>query len=660
MAGLALAKTRQHDGIRRELAPVGHLFIPVFFLQIGIDADIGAFGHVAVLRDAAVLLVIAVVGKLVASFGLFGTRADRWLVGLGMLPRGEVGLIFATIGLTNGVLGQDLYASLLLVVLITTLATPQLLKLRFGRVRSAISPGTVGGLPMTFEPPQGGWLRIVDGQVRLAATPPPDRALTVALDAAVEMTDARPSPELLDYLSNASGDAVWNDKSTASLRKVVERGSARSWRFLETVGVLDRALPELAQTMRARYADPLMLDASRMHQWGALERIRDFAPGSPLRAQYDRLQHPEWLLLAALLVEGLEGHKNVSLAAAGIVKRVGFGPAAESEVVGLVEDDGLLRAAAARVDAFDEEEVLQLASHLDTPERARASYLLAAARDDSLEVWEFERLSSLHEVVQRALADGELTGVEARNLIERRRTEAMLLARDRPDVVERIRYAPRSYVARQQAGAIVRHALLTEPPLRPNAVRVEVTEAEDAKWLVEVGAKDRPGLMAAVTGVLARSDLDVDRAVVATWGDSAAIESFIVSSTTMPVAEELSSLIEKALDQPLEVQGVPGAEVTFDDLASPWHTVVEVHAPEMPGLLHAVSGVFAAASVEIRAAGIGHSGSKIVDRFEVVGMDGPRLSDNERRLIRTYLASGVRSRQRRFRRGYIVEAASGR
>ena len=78
-AGIALARTKQHDRIRRELTPVGHLFIPVFFLQIGIDADVSAFGRASVLRDAGILLAIAVVGKLVAPFGLMGSRADRWI-----------------------------------------------------------------------------------------------------------------------------------------------------------------------------------------------------------------------------------------------------------------------------------------------------------------------------------------------------------------------------------------------------------------------------------------------------------------------------------------------------------------------------------------------------------------------------------------------------
>ena len=656
VAGLALSRTRQSERIRRELTPVGHLFIPVFFLQIGIDADISAFGRLSVLRDAGILLVVAVVGKLVASAGARGTRSDKWLIGLGMLPRGEVGLIFATIGLQNGVLGPDLYASLLLVVLITTLGTPQLLKVRYHSIRSRVR-ATVGGLPVTLEPPKGGWLRIVDGKVRLAATPPPDRVLTVALDAAVEMADARPSGELLDYLSATVSGAAWDDRASASLRKVIERGTSRSWRFLEAVGVLDSALPEVAETIRARYADPFMLDATQTHRWGALDRLRNLQAGDPLRAQFERLAHPERVLLAALLVEGLEGRSSPETDAANIVRRVGFDAAAEVEIVGLVSDDGLLRSAAAQVNAFDEEEVLQLASHLDTPERARACYLLAVVRDDALEGWERDRLGALHEVIQRVLADSDLTGIEARNLIERRRTEAMLLAQDRPDVVERIRQAPRAYIARQLAPVIVRHAILTEPPLSVGA-RVEVTPADDGRWWVDVGARNRPGLMAAVTGALADAGLDVERAVVATWEDDAAIDSFLVVAASVPIAEDLAAAVERCLAEPLRVDPVPGAVVAFDDLASPWHTICEITAHDAPGLLHALTTVFAAASVEIKAASIGGSDDLAVDRFEVTGRDGPRLSEDERNHIGEYLAHGVVARPRRFRRGYVVSPTS--
>ena len=81
IAGLALGRTRQRDRIRRELAPVGHLFIPVFFLAIGIDVDVSSFAQLSVLRDAAILLVVAVIGKLVSAFGLSGpaTTACSWV-----------------------------------------------------------------------------------------------------------------------------------------------------------------------------------------------------------------------------------------------------------------------------------------------------------------------------------------------------------------------------------------------------------------------------------------------------------------------------------------------------------------------------------------------------------------------------------------------------
>ena len=258
-----------------------------------------------------------------------------------------------------------------------------------------------------------------------------------------------------------------------------------------------------------------VLDADFTHRWGALERLRSLPESDPLRAQFERLARPEWLLLAALLVEGLQSRPDPGADAANIARRVGFDRDAEAEIVGLVLDDGLLHSASAQMGAFDEEQVLQLASHLDTPERARATFLLACVRDDTLETIDRERLTTLHELIQRALSDPDLTGSDAATFIERRRTEAMLLARDRPAVVERIRKAPRAYVARQPSEVIVRHALLTEPP--PEAARAGGRDpcrrparatAYQAKWTVEVAGRDRPGLMAAVTGALAGSGLN--------------------------------------------------------------------------------------------------------------------------------------------------------
>ncbi|MEI7593005.1 MAG: cation:proton antiporter [Actinomycetes bacterium] len=134
IAGVALSKARSAPQIRREMAPLGHLLIPVFFLEIGVDVDVAQFARPAVLGLASALLVIAVIGKLVAPLGMIGSPGDKLAVGIAMIPRGEVGLIFAAVGMQQHVFGENVYASVLLVVLVTTLMTPPLLRWRLSRV----------------------------------------------------------------------------------------------------------------------------------------------------------------------------------------------------------------------------------------------------------------------------------------------------------------------------------------------------------------------------------------------------------------------------------------------------------------------------------------------------------------------------------------------
>ncbi len=152
VAGLALSRTESRERIARELTPVGHLFVPVFFLQIGIAAQVDRFVDPTVLGVAGALFVVAVVGKLLSAAAVLSAPGDKLLVGIGMIPRGEVGLIFATIGLSNGVLGGDLYAALLLVVLATTLMSPSLLRFRLRALRGAQRLESEDAMPAS------GWL----------------------------------------------------------------------------------------------------------------------------------------------------------------------------------------------------------------------------------------------------------------------------------------------------------------------------------------------------------------------------------------------------------------------------------------------------------------------------------------------------------------------
>ncbi|HEX7024435.1 MAG TPA: hypothetical protein VF187_06425, partial [Gemmatimonadales bacterium] len=104
-----------------------------------------------VLLFAVVLTLAAIAGKLACAGGVLGRGTDRWAVAFGMIPRGEVGLIFAGIGLSlsvNGepVVGAAAYGGVIIMVMVTTLVTPALLKWRFARLRGA--PDSSAGAPV--------------------------------------------------------------------------------------------------------------------------------------------------------------------------------------------------------------------------------------------------------------------------------------------------------------------------------------------------------------------------------------------------------------------------------------------------------------------------------------------------------------------------------
>ncbi|MGH9155294.1 MAG: cation:proton antiporter [Acidimicrobiales bacterium] len=646
VAGLSLARSSHAERIRRELTPVGHLFIPVFFLQIGIDADIGQFAHPAVLTLAAVLMMAAVAGKLLSPLGALGARGDKLLMGLGMLPRGEVGLIFAGLGLREGILGKDVYAALLLVVLATTLLAPPLLRWRLHRLRSS-QQAAAPPSPM----PEGGWLRIDHGVIVLEGRPGPHLALDLALEAAVLAIDARPGTALLDWLTSVSEAPLrWDSKATGLLFRVLTEGNSRSWRLLEATGVLDRALPEMAETFRRRRSDPFELDPVGLMRWSLVERINELvAEGGEPEAQYRQMEHPEWLRLAALILEAAGDGESPVEAARRLVKRLDLGASAEQEIALLVGESELLRATARRPDALTKEAVLPVALHLDRAERARALYLLSLALG-GLDVPSRQRLDELARLVLAALAHPELTGRPARNLVERRRSEAARLAGIDSPAAARAATAPLGYVLAQDSATIARQIVLLDPLLTRQRTRIAVTEGSvSAEWLVDVAARDQHGLFAAITAVLAAADLDVTAAILATWPDGALLDGFRTSGTSRPDAAGLERALVAAFGLPLEGAPAPDAEVSFDDAGSPWYTRAEVRATDRPGLLHSLAVAFARADVEVHSATVETSGGAALDRFELTDRRGAKLDGSRQDAIRAALADGSVVKGRRLR-----------
>ncbi len=118
--------------IRELIMPLEVILVPIFFILMGIQVKIDAFMSWPVVVVGAGLLVAAVLGKLVCGFGA-RPPVNRWIVGIGMMPRGEVGLVFALIGWTLGVIDDAIFSAIVLMIVVTTLIAPPLLKYVVGR-----------------------------------------------------------------------------------------------------------------------------------------------------------------------------------------------------------------------------------------------------------------------------------------------------------------------------------------------------------------------------------------------------------------------------------------------------------------------------------------------------------------------------------------------
>jgi Kef-type K+ transport system membrane component KefB len=114
--------------IKELFAPLEAILVPIFFVLMGLQVKLESFLHLEVVALAVALSGAAVVGKLVSALGVQDRRLNRLAVGVGMMPRGEVGLVFASIGRSLDVVSAETFSAIVLMVIVTTLSTPPLLK----------------------------------------------------------------------------------------------------------------------------------------------------------------------------------------------------------------------------------------------------------------------------------------------------------------------------------------------------------------------------------------------------------------------------------------------------------------------------------------------------------------------------------------------------
>jgi len=352
---------------------------------------------------------------------------------------------------------------------------------------------------------------------------------------------------------------------------------------------------------------------------------------------------PEEVALAAVVLDAAEtGGAAADELARAVGHRIDLDPDTTAEVASLVADVNLLRAAARRPSAFEEDAVLQLAAHLGSADRARSLRLLTEA-DAPLEPEDRAAVESLVELVVAGLVR---PGPQAASsAVEQRRRRALALVNG-GDPGDALDHAPRAYVLTQSPVDLARQAELCSPTPRPGQVRMLVTAAGDGTWRVEVAAADRLGLLAHEARVLGDVGLDVIDAVVATWPDGCALSVFRVRAFEPPSAARLREALLADLAAPLSTPPTPDVELSFDDASSPWHTVCRVAAGDRFGLLALVTAAFAAAGVNVHAARVDTVDGVAVDEFELTVPAGSKLTRAQQATVCLALAAGVTTGRR--------------
>jgi Kef-type K+ transport system membrane component KefB len=147
-AGLILAETEKRKELEKQVIPIADMLVPVFFVCVGARTDLSVLNPAIPsnregLIIAAFLIVVAIAGKMITGLTVVDRqqKLNRLAIGVGMIPRGEVGLVFAGVGAASGALSPATNAAIIMMVILTTFVAPPMLRWAFQR-ETAIAPET--------------------------------------------------------------------------------------------------------------------------------------------------------------------------------------------------------------------------------------------------------------------------------------------------------------------------------------------------------------------------------------------------------------------------------------------------------------------------------------------------------------------------------------
>ena len=485
-------------------------------------------------------------------------------------------------------------------------------------------------------------LAMRSGQLVADRIPPVERAPDLALRVANLVGLAPPSADLLAWASAPGGPIQWDAASLDQLWLLLRAADWRAWEFLDVTGLLVRLLPEFQAVWR-KAAPPgtgdLALDS---HSFLALRQLHDWTEKSDALADraWRSLRHRDWLYLAVLL------HELGPEAASRTAIHIGLPDEAVAGITFAVANFRLVADTAARRDLNDEDLLLELATRMRTHQRVSSTFLVAVAHElacgpTTWTPWKADLLRQLFARLDLAVRRSGDVGVRRTRSLEHRREriERELHKRDMQDLLPLVARLPRRYVLTRTPMFVARHlALLEGAPLGDGDVRLQAhRHRQPGVWEMLVVARDRPGLLAIVAGVMALRGASVLGADAATCSDGLVLDVFTVQLQAQQwpdVGADLRAALRGEIPlhdllgpRRLEPGEADAIHVAVDNAASQFFNVVEVRAPDQVGLLYRIASALHDLGLDIHHARIATHPEGALDVFYVRDLTGEKLSD---------------------------------
>jgi [protein-PII] uridylyltransferase len=492
-------------------------------------------------------------------------------------------------------------------------------------------------------------LAVRRGELVADRLPPLERAPSFGLRVANLVGLAPPDRTLMAWASKPGPPIRWDAPTLEQFWLLLRAADWRAWDFLDVTALLVRYIPELVRIWRQpgqSGADDLAMDG---HSFLAVRRLHEWTEsGDPFAERAWRpLRRRDWLYLGVLL------HELSAESALAVGRRLELPDDACEALAFVVGNYRLLADTATRRDLHDEDLLLELATRIRSRQRLSLLFLVAIAHDlasgpgpEAWTAWKADLMRQLFGQLEAALRQSkEVSPRRTRSLDHHRARIVHELERRKLDsLVQLVPRLPRRYILTRSAAFAARHlSLLAESPLLDGQVRVRAYRHRGSHlWDLLVVARDRPGLLATMAGVLALRGTSVLAADAATCADGLVLDVFTVSGTYgvalerelwPAIAQDVQSALQGKLPladllgaRPMTAEDAEAIRVSVDNSASQFFSLVEVRAPDQVGLLYRIAHALHELGLDIHQARIDTHPEGVLDVFYVWDLKGEKLT----------------------------------